>query len=85
MRSPDFGIVAGLAIHVLSYASPPYMSIFTWKLIALSAKINAMDLSTLYNHYVLCCGSLNKERPNIYAKYSLRVVIASTETGICTS
>ena len=27
MRSPDFGIVAGLAVFVLLYASLPYMSI----------------------------------------------------------
>ena len=36
---------------------------FTRELIALSTKINAMDLSTLYNHYVLCCDSLYKEPP----------------------
>ena len=29
MRSPDFGIVAGLAVFVLLCASLPYMSIYT--------------------------------------------------------
>lgn len=35
LRSPDFGIVAGLAVFVLLCASLPYMSIYTRELFAI--------------------------------------------------
>ena len=57
MRSPDFGIVAGLAVFVLLCASLPYMSIYKRELFAIllfsHVALNPEPLKAQYHsHYI---------------------------------
>ena len=55
MRSPDFGIVAGLAILVLLCASLPYMSIRVWDIVPESIQRYKKDMEAQFGIPVVDC------------------------------